>query len=164
MQKYSIALLALAAALAISPSAKATTYDFSYTGAVTSGPAGTVTLDGSFTTGLSYGSDGGYQITGFTGTYSDTGDGVSGVVSLYPGVATYEAPATTSNGNWNYDNLFYPAMDAPGTSGGAFDYQGLMLDVTGSNQWEVNFYSPDSTSYDMYEGLASGGYLQPVRG
>ncbi|MGD0735511.1 MAG: PEP-CTERM sorting domain-containing protein [Terracidiphilus sp.] len=164
MKKFSIALLALAAAVAISPVAKADTYNFSYTGAVFAGPAGTVTLDGTFTTGAAYGPDGGLEITSFTGTYTDTGDGVSGAVTLYPGVATYENPATTSNGNWNYDNLFYPGDNAPGTSGGAFDLQGLMLYVGGSNQWEVNFYAPNETSYIMYEGNTAGGYLSESTG
>ncbi len=41
------------------------------------GLQGTVTLDGIFTTSTPYGPNGGELITSFTGTYSDSGDGVS---------------------------------------------------------------------------------------
>jgi PEP-CTERM motif len=158
-KKLVFALFAFAVALAIPPAATADTYNFSYTGSVFSGPTGTVTLDGTFTTGAQTGPDGGYAITSFKGNYLDTGDGVSGVVSLYPGVGTSESFLTSGNGLWWYDNLLYPSGNAPGTSNGQFDIDGLLLYIGGpSSGYEVNFYAPDSSQYKMYES-GPGGYL-----
>lgn len=158
-KKLVLALFALATVLAITPAATADTYTFSYTGSVFSGPAGTVALDGTFTTGAQTGPDGGYAITSFSGTYSDTGDGVSGVVSLYPGVGTAESYLTSGNGLWWYDNLLYPSGNAPGTSNGQFDVDGLLLYIGGpSSGYEVNFYAPNSSQYMMNES-GPDGYL-----
>ncbi len=107
-KKIVLALFACAAVFAISPAAMADSFNFSYSGPVTNGPAGTVTLDGVFTTSVPYGSDGGDIVISFTGTYSDSGDGVSGEVSLYPGYSTYESYLTSADGMWLYDNLYYP--------------------------------------------------------
>lgn len=163
-KKLVLAPFALAAALVITPAATADTYTFTYTGSVFSGPTGTVTLDGTFTTGAQTGPDGGYAITSFTGTYLDTGDGVSGAVSLYPGVGTYESFLTSGNGLWWYDNLFYPSGNAPGTNNGQFDIDGLLLYIGGpSSGYEVNFFAPNSSQYTMYES-GPGGYLSDSMG
>ena len=158
-KKLVLALFALASALAITPAATADTYTFNYTGSVFSGSAGTVTLDGIFKTGAQTGPNGGYAITSFSGNYLDTGDGVSGVVSLYPGVGTAESFLTSGNGLWWYDNLLYPSGNAPGTSNGQFDIDGLLLYIGGpSSGYEVNFFAPNSSQYTMYES-GPNGYL-----
>ena len=90
MKKLSITLFALATALAMAPAGWADTFTFNYTGPVTNGPTGTVTLNGVFTTSTPYGPDGGVIMTSFTGTYADSGDGVSGAVSLYGGYGSFE--------------------------------------------------------------------------
>lgn len=166
-KKVVLALFALAAALAITPAAIADSFSFNYSGPVTSGPAGTVTLDGVFTTSVAYGSNGGVIITSFTGTYTDSGDGVSGEVSLYPGIGTYGSYLTSADGLWWYDNLYYPGEDAPNTNGGQFDYYGLMFYVGPSNdptEWEVNFWANTSTTYQLEEALTGQGYLSSSTG
>jgi len=161
------ALFGLAMALAITPAATADSFSFTYSGPVTSGPAGTVTLDGIFTTSTPYGPNGGDIVTSFTGTYSDTGDGVSGVASLYPGVGTDESYLTSKDGLWLYDNLYYPGKNAPNTSGGQFDYYGLMLYVGPSSdpkEWEVNFWANTDTTYQFEEALVGEGLLSSSTG
>lgn len=169
MKNFSIGLLALAAALAITPAVWADAFTFNYSGPVTSGPAGTVTLDGAFTTSTPYGADGGLIITGFTGNYSDSGDGVSGAVGLYPGFATYESYLVSSDGSWNFDNLYYPGLNAPNTTGGQFDLQGLLLYVGqpgDPTQWEVNFWANTATTYQLEESITGSGqdYLSASTG
>ncbi len=103
MRKFSLALFALTAALAIAPAAFADSYNFNYIGNVSnysSGenyPGDTITLNGVFTTSGAPDSDGGVDITSFTGIYSDSEDGVSGEISLYPGNSTYENHLTSAD-------------------------------------------------------------------
>jgi hypothetical protein len=166
-KKLVLALFALAVALAITPAAMADSFSFIYSGPVTSGPAGTVTLDGVFTTSVPLGSDGGDIVTAFTGAYSDSGDGVSGALSLYPGTSTYENYLTSADGFWWYDNLYYPGANAPNTSGGQFDYYGLLFYVGPSNdptEWEVNFWANTSTTYQLEEALTGAGFLSSSTG
>jgi len=169
MKNLSFALLVVAAALPIMPSALADTFTFSYSGPVTNGPAGTVTLDGMFTTSTPYGPDGGLIMTSFTGTYSDSGDGVSGVVSLYGGYGSDESYLVSSDGSWDYDNLFYPEADAPNTTSGKFDLQGPLFYVGPSSdptEWEVNFWADSGTTYKLEESVAGAGqdYLSASTG
>jgi hypothetical protein len=166
-KKVVLALFTCATALAITPSAMADSFSFSYSGPVTNGPAGTVTLDGVFTISAPDGSDGGDIITSFTGTYSDSGDGVSGELSLYPGYSTYESYLTSEDGFWWYDNLYYPGANAPNTSGSQFDYYGLLFYVGPSNdptEWEVNFWANTSTTYQLEEALTGQGFLSSSTG
>ncbi len=166
-KKLVFALFALAVAFVIAPAATADSFSFQYSGPVTNGPAGTVTLDGIFTTSAPFGPNGGDIVTSFTGTYSDSGDGVSGVVSLYPGVGTYESYLTSKDGFWWYNNLYYPGANAPGTSGGQFDYYGLMLYVGPSSdptEWEVNFWANTGTTYQLEEALTGEGLLSSSTG
>jgi hypothetical protein len=169
MKNFSILLLALAAALAITPSALADAFTFSYSGPVTNGPAGTVTLDGIFTTSTPYGPDGGLIMTSFTGTYTDSGDGVAGAVSLYGGYGSFENYLVSSDGSWDFDNLFYPNANAPNTTGGQFDLQGPLFYVGPSSdptEWEVNFWADTGTTYKLEESVAGSGqdYLSASTG
>jgi hypothetical protein len=94
----------------------------------------------------------GYEITGISGTFTDTNVGVSGAITgLYTPVSylsnTIGTPglAFTTNG-FSYDDLFYPAGDAPKVcwtlingvptltypfSGGQFDIFGVAFNVAG---------------------------------
>jgi hypothetical protein len=174
MKKFSIALLALAAALAIAPAALADTYNFNFTGNIASYSTGvtypgSITLEGAFTTSVPNGSNGGTVITSFTGTYADPQDGVSGEISLYPGYGTYESYLVSADGSWNYDNLYYPGANAPNTTGGQFDLQGLLWYVGPSSnpdEWEVNFWAGTSTTYELVESLTGSGqdYLNASNG
>jgi hypothetical protein len=159
MKKLAVSLLTLAAALAYSPVASADSYTFNFSGPVNTlyAPPGTMSFSAVFTTGGAA-TDGGFNITGVTGTYSNTSDGLSGWLSLYPGNGTNESPLTDPTGNY-YDSVFYPGNNAPADTsaqsvksyvGGYFDDQGLMMTLTdGSSLYELNFYG-DSTSPDYY--------------
>ena len=178
MKKVSVILFSLAAVLAISPAALADSFTFSYTSPVTitggsqspyTGPAGTITFSGIFTTGNTPDADGGLPITSFTGTYSDTTDAVSGALSLYPGTSTYENYLTTADGSWWYDNLYYPNANAPGTQFGQFDYYGLVFYVgpsSNSTEYEVNIWAITSTTYEVLESVTGSGqdYLNGATG
>jgi hypothetical protein len=169
MKKLSITLFALATALATAPAGLADTFTFNYTGPVTNGPTGTVTLNGVFTTSTPYGPDGGVIMTSFTGTYADSGDGVSGAVSLYGGYGSFENYLTSSDGSWNFDNLFYPTANAPNTTGGQFDLQGPLFYAGPSSnptEWEVNFWADSGTTYKLEESLTGSGlaYLSSSTG
>lgn len=156
MKKFSLALLALVAALAIAPAAVADSFIFNFSGPITNGPTGTIALNSVFTTSGTPNTDGSVNITAITGTYSDSQDGVSGAISLYPGVGTYNSFLTSADGSWWYDNLYYPSAKAPGTNGGQFDYYGLLFYVgpsTDPDKWEVNFWAQTSTTYQLEESV-----------
>ncbi len=175
LRKFSSTLLLLAATLVGVPAALADTFIFIYTGNVSNYstgvnyPAYDITINGVFTTSGTPNADGGIDITSFTGTYSDPENGVSGAISLYPGNGTYENYLTSANGSWWYDNLYYPDANAPGTSGGLFDYYGLLFNIGPSsdpNEWEVNFWANTSTTYILVESETEPGqdYLNQSTG
>jgi PEP-CTERM motif len=146
MKKVSIALLALAAGLALSPAAFAgSIYSFTISGPGISGsgqivgwaPSGDV-LD----------------ISGATGTFSDTttlpgipvGTTITGV---YPGDYSLsnpsQIPAGTFEGqtyNWQFDDLLYTGNDAPG--GGYLDQFGILFTL--SNGYLVNIWENGTAS------------------
>ena len=156
MKKILLLLLAMAAPLAISSVAFADSLDFSYSGPITNGPTGTITLNGVFTTAGTANAQGGTNITNFTGTYTDLQDGVSGLISLVPQNGSYSNYLTSNDGSWWFDNLYYKGDNAPGTAGGQFDYYGLLFYVgTASDptQWEVNFWANGATTYQLEESL-----------
>ena len=88
MKKISVAFLALAGALAITPVAFADSFDFTFSGAVNSSfphvNPGTISFGTVFITGVT-GPDGGWDITSISGNYTNTGDGLTGSLSLYTG-------------------------------------------------------------------------------
>jgi hypothetical protein len=175
MRIFSLSLLSLALAVVNVPAALADSFIFTYTGNVSQYPAGTtypaynITIYGVFTTSGIPNSDGGVDITSFTGTYSDPVDGVSGAISLYNGNGTYENYLVSANGSWDYDNLYYPDANAPGTTGGLFDYYGLLFNIGPSgdpDEWEVNFWANTSTTYILVESETEPGqdYLNQSTG
>ena len=87
MKKFAVSLLSLAAALAFSPVASADSYTFVFGGPVNtsfgSNP-GTISFNSVFITGVAA-TDGGFDITSVSGTYSDTSNGLTGNLSLYGG-------------------------------------------------------------------------------
>jgi len=160
MKKLAVALLALAAVLALSPVASADSYTFNFSGAVNTSfgaNPGTITFSSVFITGVAA-TDGGFDITSVSGTYSNTGDGLAGNLSLYGGNGTNESPLTDTFDTESYDNVFYPNNNAPADPGagpkqyvgGYFDDQGLLMTLTdGSSLYEVEFYA-DATSSDYF--------------
>ena len=90
-------------------------------------------------------------ITGITGTFLDTGDGVSGPISgLVPSAYSNVCPgaANFSPAGYSYDNLYYPsgspaicAFDYP-FSGGVLDIFGVLFNVNDAGTtYTVNLYS-----------------------
>jgi hypothetical protein len=148
----SFALTALATGLVAAPSsAKADAYDFSFSGGGMSG-SGVITVSDTPVPGV----PGAYQVTGISGTFTDTIANFSGAItgvqatSLPSGInpdGTFAPPGTDADGfGFSYDNLFFPAGNspavcpppAPGSTeaaypfgGGLFDIYGLLFDVAG---------------------------------
>jgi hypothetical protein len=130
--------------LAIASLARADSFTFSFSGGGISS-SGTLTVvaapDG--TSGVS--TPGTYEITGITGTFTDSNDGVSGdITGLYTPIsyitvlaATAANPVAFTTGGLSYDDLFFPGgnspADCPGYpfSGGDFDILGVAFNVTG---------------------------------
>ena len=126
MTKKPLALLALAAALAISPAAKADSFNFSYT--APGGVSGSGTLAG---TDLGSGT---WLITSATGTFDD---GVnSGPISLIPNPVAPGA-ATSPSTYFTFDDLLFP-FAGPDQ---ALDFDGLLFnfDSLELNLWDGGF-------------------------
>jgi hypothetical protein len=125
--------LALAVGLTSGPIACADEFTFSFSGGGISS-SGTFTVSQTSTPGFE-------EITGISGTFTDTNDGISGAITgLYQPVS-YTAPpagspAFTTSG-FSYDDTFYPAGNSPHNCadypffGGKFDVYGVAFDVTG---------------------------------
>jgi len=131
-------------ALAIAPLASANTISFSFNG-------GGITSSGTLTAVLAPDDTSGvvtpdtYEVTGITGTFSDTNVGISGTITgLYTPIsyvtvlaATGSNPVAFTSGGLSYDDLFFPLgnspADCPGYlfSGGDFDILGVAFDVSG---------------------------------
>ncbi|MGH9437834.1 MAG: PEP-CTERM sorting domain-containing protein [Terriglobia bacterium] len=134
MKKAFFVLIALATTLAIAPFARSTEINFTFSGGGISG-SGAFTVSPSSTAGVD-------DITGISGTFKDTNDGISGTITgLYPPISYKSTlpPAFTGAG-LSYDDLFYPAGNSPVLcpgptgypfSGGQLDIFGVAFDVTG---------------------------------
>jgi hypothetical protein len=145
MKTWSSALLALAAALAITPAAKAdSSFNFYYN--ADGGVSGSGTLVGT-DLGYSslYGSDE-WLITSASGTFNDGTS--SGPISLIsnPNLDGSEAESPLAN---YYDDLLFPA----GTAGVFVDFDGLLFNFGGG---ELNLYSSTGGTY-WYEDSEAGG-------
>jgi hypothetical protein len=173
---------------AIASLARAGTLTFSFSGGgITT--SGTLTMvsapDG--TSGVS--TPGTYEITGITGTFTDSNDGISGAITgLYapisyitPLTSTSASPVGFTTAGLSYDDLFFSGgnspADCPGYpfSGGDFDILGVAFNVTGGYVGEIfsngNFpgYSgpvyaaADANSTTVLDNPNSGGTLpEPV--
>lgn len=152
--KKSYYAIGLAAALAIAPAALADGFQFSFNGNGISS-SGTLWVSPSSTPGID-------QITGITGTFSDTNVGVSGAISgLYQPVSyvsnTLATPGVAfTTGGLSYDDLFYPAGNSPAIcydliggvptltypfSGGQFDIFGVAFTIAGPGGYVAELWS-----------------------
>jgi hypothetical protein len=116
MKKFTLALFALAAALAFAPAAVAQSYDFTITGNGVSA-SGVITIAGIV------GDPGYFGITGITGTYSDGGITTTNITGMYPD-PTYGG-IEDSNHLFYFDNQFYPS----GNGGLFLDGPGMVFDL-----------------------------------
>jgi len=76
--------------------------------------------------------------------FTDPNAGVTGSMSLVNGRGIDYALILSADGNFVFDNLFYPYGNAPGTTGGIFDYGGLFFNVgppENPTEWKVNFWA-----------------------
>jgi hypothetical protein len=140
VKRLSISLLALAAALAITPMAQADTFGFSY-----SAPGGV------FGSGILTGTDGpGYVvITSATGTFDD---GVnSGSITL---ISNPDAPnsSLSPSGSFAYDNLLFFGQ----SDGEVLDVDGLLFSFDGM---ELNLWEQGAPGMDGWaESSGSSGF------
>lgn len=161
-------LTALAVCLVAAPAAKADSYSFSFSGGGLSG-SGIIVVSNTPVPGV----PGGYQITGISGTFSDTNPNAnfSGAItgiqttSLPSGInpdGTFIPPGTQADGfGFSYDNLFFPSGNSPAVcpppgpgdpeppypfGGGSLDIYGLLFNVEGG-------YSVDLWSNGVLPGI-----------
>ncbi|MGA2373647.1 MAG: PEP-CTERM sorting domain-containing protein [Candidatus Korobacteraceae bacterium] len=173
MKKLYLALLAMAVALAIAPAASADSWNFTISGdGITSSGTITATAAGG----------GVFDITGITGTFSDSSAGISSAAitglepsaysSASPNDSVYVISNNTSvigSGDWMYDNLLYPGGTAPAinlapygwpagtysTAGGLVDAWGILFDVAGG--YDVNLFGNGAEQpYTVADFNASG--------
>jgi hypothetical protein len=165
VQSTILSALVVVAGVVATPSAKADSYSFSWSGNGIS-TSGIITVAPTTTAGA-------YQITGISGTFSDTNAGFSGAITgLEPaplptrtdGSTFFSAPAFTDAG-FSHDNLLYPdgespavCIDAPEFSGGVFDIYGVAFDVAGG--YTVDLWSQGALGGDMvgdsFDGVKLG--------
>lgn len=167
-------LLGLAAGVAVAPAAMADGFNFSFNG---NGISATGVLwVGQQSTNSA--NPPGYEITGMSGTFSDTNAGatVSGAITgLYTPISyvsdTLASPGVAfTTGGLSYDDLFYPAGDSPTIcydlvhgvptltypfSGGQFDIFGVAFDVAGPGGYVAELWS---------NGDVGGGPIQYAAG
>ncbi len=149
-----IAVLALAVAVGFASAAMADEFSFSFTG-------GGITASGIFT--VSQSSTAGVdEITGISGTFSDSNVGVSGAITgLYQPVSyvsnTLATPGIADTaGGLSYDDTFYPAGNSPLVcydlingvstltypfSGGVFDIFGVAFNIAGPGSYVGELWS-----------------------
>lgn len=164
-----LACVALTTGLVAATSmAKADTYAFSFNGGGLSG-SGIITVSNTPVPGV----PGGYQITGITGTFTDSNananftGAITGLqtTSLPSGInpdGTFIPPGSQADGyGFSYDNLFFPGGNSPAVcpppapgdphdpypfGGGLFDIYGLLFHVQGG-------YTVDLWSNGVLPGL-----------
>ena len=147
MKRFSLAFLALAAALAMAPAALADSWIYTISG---SNFTATLELTGT-DVGLDPGPGGSsvdaYVITSVTGTFTDP-------TSTYPIVDTTPVPAPGANAysltdadGYLFDNLLYPSLNP------ALDWGGLLLDVNGAGFY-LNIFGG---AFGSTDGLTAPG-------
>jgi hypothetical protein len=126
--------------LAVASLARAGTVDFAFSGGgITSSGLLTFVAAPDGTSGVS--TPGTYEITDISGTFTDSNDGVSGVITgLYTPISYITPlvePVAFTTAGLSYDDLFFPGgnspLDCPGYpfSGGDFDILGVAFNVAG---------------------------------
>ena len=149
MKKTFSVVFALATALAISPAAKADSFNFSLTN-------GDISVSGTITLGTQVAADM-YQIASISGTFSDSDLGIhsAAIDGLVPGYGTPTGGYVTSvDGSWWYSNLvYYPSATL-------FDSWGGPLFTVGSD--EVNVWSVGNGLYEV--GVSSTGNSEDYLG
>jgi hypothetical protein len=144
MKKFTIALLAVAAALAITPAAKADTFTFNVAGGALDF-VGNITITYSPT---ATSVPGGFLITGVSGSFSDPDTGGTVTLNSSDFVVSAGAPGNmANNGVFEWDNLFFPAEAGAGN----LDWGGLLIDIdqiqVNGGDYLLNLFSDGSYYY-----------------
>lgn len=151
------ALLVLATSVALAPAARADSYTFSFSGGGMSA-SGVIDISSATVPGV----PGAYQVTGISGTFSDSNLGLSNVAitglqttSLPTNInadGTFLPPGSQADGyGFSYDNLLYPDGNSPAVcppdptdpngeypfGGGLLDIYGLLFNVQGGYNVDV---------------------------
>lgn len=144
MKRFSIALLALATALTISPAALADTFNYTFTG--NSGIIATGTL-----TGTEVGTSGVFDIT--SGTINvNFGNGVmTGFLDPNPNTPNSYTPGCGYCGT--IDDLLYPSSNSPKNM--LLDVDGLLFTVNG-NYGYTNIWAGDNNGYGSNYSISGG--------
>jgi hypothetical protein len=141
----------------MAPAARADSYTFSFSGGGLSA-SGVLDVSPATVPGV----PGAYQVTGVSGTFSDSNAGITNAAitgiqttSLPTGInadGTFIPPGQAAGGSgFSYDNLFYPAGDSPAVcppdptdpngeypfGGGTLDIYGLLFNVQGGYNVDV---------------------------
>jgi hypothetical protein len=152
-----LALLGLAAAVAVAPDAMADEFYFSFSGNGIN--ASGVLSVGQQSTNAS--TPPGYEITGISGTFSDTNVNVSGAITGLASPISYVNNPLVSGfsstpGGLSYDDLFYPAGNSPTVcyvlingvptltypfSGGLLDIYGVAFNIAGPGGYVGELWS-----------------------
>ncbi len=172
-------LLAAAIAVAVTPARADTLYGISFTGNTVPTDTKSGTLSGNIIVQVSNtpvpGVPGGYQVTGISGTFTDTSIGlvnaainglapVSGLPSVNPD-GTFPPTGTDLSIPFTYDVLFYPAGNSPvicppNTPGGppGYPFSGGVLDIYGLAFYVNGGYSVDLWSNGLVPGAPGVAY------
>jgi len=152
-----LALVGLAAAVAVAPAAMADGFNFSFNGNGINATG--VIWVGQQTTNPT--NPPGYEITGISGTFSDTNVNVSGAITgLYTPISYVNNPLVSgfaiTQGGLSYDDVFYPAGNSPAVcyalingvptltypfSGGLFDIYGVAFNIAGPGGYVAELWS-----------------------
>jgi hypothetical protein len=166
MKKFSLALLALAAALAVTPAAVASSIFFDYSG-------NGVATDLTFTLGSQV-SPGVYNISAVTGTFADSNIGllstpVNGIIPDGAGPATVlstidgNGPGWTSpDGSEVYDNLAYVPQNPlvfDSWGGVLFTVGGYEVNIAGENGGYQTWVSVLGNTNDFVDNGTNGEIL-----
>ncbi len=190
MRRALLAAAAVVAVFSLGSSARATPFDFSFSGA---GISGSIELTYGTATDADY--SGAFVVTGISGTFSDANIGIlnASIGMLEPrNFATPDATnllapnsfskfavatglPTFANGVLTYDDLFWPGGSLPTATdytahGGFLDIYGLLFDIGDGEV--VNFWSNGDTGSGVDYGAAvatsaasldyvSGGVMVP---
>jgi hypothetical protein len=183
MKAISLAL-ALATALAVSSVARADTYNFSFSGGGLSG-SGVIETSSAAVPGV----PGAVQITGITGTFSDTTAGITnalitglqatGLPSPVNPDGTFLPPGTDV---FSYDNLLFPGGNSPAVcppnpaeqpypfGGGLLDIYGMLFNVEGGysvDLWSNGVIPGFGLTYgvgDAFDGAKLNTFGEPFSG
>jgi hypothetical protein len=170
------ALLVLAATAAMTPAARADSYNFSFSGGGLSG-SGVLDVSNTPVPGV----PGAYQVTGMSGFFSDTNPGAnfSGAITFQTiapptsfnadGVTFVPAGQPSAGSGFSFDDLFYPGgnttpvCDGYPFFGGSIDSYGLLFNVGAYSVdlWSNGIFAPGGAAdYEASDSLG-GKLLEP---